>query len=29
MTSPQYKFEQNNGSVKPVKLKEIKAGPTT
>ena len=29
MTSPQYKFEQNNGTVKPVKLKEIKAGPTT
>ena len=29
MTSPQYKFEQNNGSVKPVKLKEVKAGPTT
>ena len=29
MTTPQYKFEQNNGSVKPVKLKEIKAGPTT
>ena len=29
MTSPQYKFEQNNGSIKPVKLKEIKAGPTT
>ena len=24
MTQPQYKFEQNNGSVKPVKLKEIK-----
>lgn len=29
MTSPQYKFEQNNGTVKPVKLKEIKAGPAT
>jgi hypothetical protein len=29
MTSPQYKFEQNNGSVKPVKLKAIKAGPNT
>jgi hypothetical protein len=29
MTSPQYKFEQNNGSVKPVKLKTIKAGPNT
>ena len=28
MTSPQYKFEQNNGSVKPVKLKAIKAGNT-
>ena len=28
MTSPQYKFEQNNGSVKPVKLKQIKAGAT-
>jgi hypothetical protein len=27
MTSPQYKFEQNNGSVKPVKMKMIKAGP--
>ena len=24
MTQPQYKFEQNNGSVKPVKLKAIK-----
>ena len=24
MTQPQYKFEQNNGSVKPVKLKTIK-----
>ena len=24
MLQPQYKFEQNNGSVKPVKLKEIK-----
>ena len=29
MTSPQYKFEQNNGSIKPVKLKTIKAGPNT
>jgi energy-converting hydrogenase Eha subunit F len=29
MTSPQYKFEQNNGTVKPVKLTAIKAGPTT
>ena len=29
MTSPQYKFEQNNGPVKPVKLKTIKAGPNT
>jgi hypothetical protein len=29
MTSPQYKFEQNNGSVKPVKQKQIKAGPNT
>ena len=29
MTTPQYKFEQNNGTVKPVKLKEIKAGPNT
>ncbi len=28
MTTPQYKFEQNNGSVKPVKLKQIKAGAT-
>jgi hypothetical protein len=28
MTSPQYKFEQNNGAVKPVKLKQIKAGAT-
>jgi hypothetical protein len=28
MTSPQYKCEQNNGSVKPVKLKQIKAGAT-
>ncbi len=27
MTKPQYKFEQNNGSVKPVKQKAIKAGP--
>ena len=26
MTSPQYKFEQNNGAVKPIKLKQIKAG---
>ena len=26
---PQYKFEQNNGTVKPVKLKVIKAGPNT
>jgi energy-converting hydrogenase Eha subunit F len=29
MTSPQYKFEHNNGTVKPVKLKTIKAGPNT
>jgi hypothetical protein len=29
MTSPQYKFEHNNGSVKPVKLKQIKEGPNT
>ena len=29
MTSPQYKFEQNNGTVKPTKLKEVKAGPNT
>jgi hypothetical protein len=29
MTTPQYKFEQNNGTVKPVKLKTIKAGPNT
>jgi len=28
MTSPQYKFEQNNGAVKPVKMKQIKAGAT-
>jgi hypothetical protein len=28
MTTPQYKFEQNNGTVKPVKLKQIKAGAT-
>ena len=28
MTTPQYKFEQNNGTVKPVKLKTIKAGAT-
>lgn len=27
--APQYKFEQNNGSIKPVKLKVIKAGPNT
>ncbi len=26
MTNPQYKFEQNNGTVKPVKQKQIKAG---
>lgn len=29
MTTPQYKFEQNNGTVKPVKLKTIKAGATS
>ena len=29
MTAPQYKFEHNNGTVKPVKLKAIKAGPNT
>jgi hypothetical protein len=29
MTSPQYKFEQNNGTVKPVKLKVVKAGPNS
>jgi hypothetical protein len=29
MTTPQYKFEQSNGTVKPVKLKQIKAGPNT
>jgi hypothetical protein len=29
MTTPQYKFEQNNGTVKPVKLKTVKAGPNT
>jgi len=29
MTTPQYKFEQNNGTVKPVKQKTIKAGPNT
>jgi hypothetical protein len=29
MTTPQYKFEQNNGTVKPVKQKAIKAGPNT
>ena len=29
MTSPQYKFEHNNGTVKPVKQKAIKAGPNT
>jgi hypothetical protein len=28
MTTPQYKFEQNNGTVKPVKLKTIKPGAT-
>jgi hypothetical protein len=28
MTSPQYKFEQNNGTIKPVKQKEIKPGAT-
>ena len=26
--NPQYKFEQNNGTVKPVKLKDIKTGAT-
>ena len=29
MTTPQYKFEQNNGTVKPVKLKAVKAGPNS
>lgn len=29
MLQPQYKFEQNNGGVKPVKLKTIKAGPNS
>ena len=29
MTTPQYKFEQNNGTVKPTKLKVVKAGPNT
>jgi hypothetical protein len=29
MTTPQYKFEQNNGTVKPVKLKVVKAGPNS
>jgi hypothetical protein len=29
MTTPQYKFEHNNGMIKPVKLKAIKAGPNT
>ena len=29
MTTPQYKFEHNNGTVKPVKQKAIKAGPNT
>jgi hypothetical protein len=29
MTTPQYKFEQNNGSVKPVKLKIVKPGPNS
>jgi uncharacterized protein YcfL len=29
MTSPQYKFEQNNGTVKPVEQKVIKPGPNT
>ena len=28
MTTPQYKFEQNNGTVKMTKLKQIKAGAT-
>ena len=32
MTTPQYKFEQNNGSVKPVSMKQVKVlkpGPNT
>src|SRR5687767_15446282 len=29
MTTPQHKFEQNNGTIKPVKLKQMKAGPNT
>jgi hypothetical protein len=29
MTQPQYKFEHNNGTVKPVRLKTIKPGPNT
>ncbi len=29
MTKPQYKFEHNNGVVKPVQQKAIKAGPNT
>jgi hypothetical protein len=29
MTTPQYKFEQNNGTIKMTKLKTIKAGPNT
>jgi hypothetical protein len=32
MTTPQYKFEQNNGAVKPVSMKQakvLKAGPNT
>ena len=29
MTLPQYKFEHNNGTVKPVKQKAIKPGPNT
>jgi energy-converting hydrogenase Eha subunit F len=32
MTTPQYKFEQNNGSVKPVSMKQVKVlkpGPTS
>ena len=32
MTTPQYKFEQNNGTVKPVSMKQtkvLKPGPTT
>jgi hypothetical protein len=29
MTRPQYKFEQNNGTVKTVKLKAVKPGPNT